>query len=467
MVLTGENITHSAQPERQPFSRVTVALLSLLWLVAASWLQLIRMTGSARPWNSLWAEDGGIFLTNAYQRGLTGNLFRPSGGYYQVICRLLAQPAGHLPVSWGAAWIAWSAAVVVALCSLIVWNRAQLVVRHLGARVALALLVPFLPQVIFEVTGAVNDVHWYLDYTLFWVLIVPPRSIRGCIATALFAVLVGLSDPLAGLMLLVAAVAWWVSGRDRRALAGPFGLVVAIVIQYIVHTTGSFTQVSVASLPAIYGVRVVLSSFLGDHLLLSAYPAFGLKAALVACVVMAVVVIALIRRAARPAVVTAVVCFLLSAVFLAVTFGERGTMLILNRTDFTLGSSRYTVVPLWLLFTGLIVLADGWVWPRGTVAVGLVRVPIALLLVGTWLLAETVSDWSLGGTRLGSPAWSTQVRAATASCRGPTATRDRVAPQVVEGTFTADDVALPVAPLPAPGNPPLFAVVVPCRRLLG
>jgi hypothetical protein len=438
----------------------------LAWVVIASWLQLNRMTGSARPWNSLWAEDGGVFLTNAYQRGLVGNLFRPHAGYYQVINRLVAQPASHLPVAWAAGWMAWSAAVVVALCSLIVWNRAGRILEHQSARAAVTLLVPFLPQVAYEVTGAVNDLHWYLMFTLFWVFIAPPKSIRGCVAAAAFCALVGLSDPLSALMLLAGAAGWWLAGRNVRALAGPVALVAALVAQFIVHAAVATSAVKVLDIPRIYALRVVLSSFTGDRLLPTLYPALGTKITFAACIVMAGIVVVLARRSSRPAITLAVICFALSGLYMAVSLGTRGTVGFLTLKSFSLNGSRYTVVPIWMLFSGLIVLADRWRPSRSHAMLGLTRLPLALLLVLSWLGVETLSEWSDPGTRGAAPPWDIQIAQARASCSGPAGIRNQVPPLVYEGPVKPDDVVVPVAPLPAPGSAPLFAVVVSCDRLL-
>jgi hypothetical protein len=437
-------------------------------VLVATWLQLARLSGTWKPWNALWAEDGAVFLTNAYQRGLSGNLFRPHAGYYQVIARLVAQPAAHLPVSWAAAWMAWTAAAVVAGCSLIVWFRARQVTRHLGARVIVTLLVPLMGQLGYEVSGTVTDLHWFLLYTLFWVLIAPPKSWRGCVGAAAFAVLVALSDPLAGLMLLAGAVGWWTCGRRWQATVAPVAMLPALLAQYLVHSAGAFNAFDKASLPAIYAVRVVLSSFTGDHLLPTIYGPFGLAAAATACVVMATLVILLLRHVQIRTLVISISCFVLSAAFLAVELETRGTTGFLAHAPVSLNGSRYTVVPLWLLLTGIILLADGWVRPTsGRIRLATISgIPLALALVCSWLAVETLSDWSEPSVRNGSPAWNIQVSEARASCKGPLAARYRVPPGLREGPVGPDDVVIPVAPLP-PGQQPVFAVTVSCSRLLG
>lgn len=464
-VAIGTVTARSSSTEWSGLSRKAVWGLSVAWVVLASWLQLARMTGSARPWNSLWAEDGGVFLTDAYQHSLFSNLFRPHAGYFQVICRLVAQPAGHLPAAWGAAWMAWGAAVVVALCSLIVWNRARLITRHWGARVAVTLLLPFMPQVADEVTGAVNDLHWYLIYTLFWVLITPPRSIRGGALAAFFAALVGLSDPLSALMLLAAAGGWWLAGRSVRTLLGAAGLVTALVAQYAVHSVASFGPGSDSAIPRIYALRVVLSSLTGDRLLSTIYPHFATRATEVACVVMVVIVVVLARKAHRRSLTVGAICIALSGLYLGVELATRGTAGLLTRAPFMLNGSRYTIVPLWMLFTALVLLADGWAGPGPQFTARLVRVPLALTIVCSWLAVETLSDWSEPGTRGAALPWDAQVAQAKASCLRPIAKRYRVPPLVLEGLVGPDDVVIPVAPFPAPGQPALFGVLVSCNRL--
>jgi hypothetical protein len=434
-------------------------LLVVTWCVGVSWLQLARIGGSARAWNSLWAEDGGVFLTNAYQRSLVGNLFRPHAGYYQVICRLLAQPAAHLPVAWAAPWMAWSAAGVVAICSLIVWDRAGQVTRHRVAQVAIAVLVPLLPQAVFEVSGVVADLQWYLIYTLFWVLIVPPKSLKGCVLAGLFAALVGLSDPLAGLMLAAAAVGWWRSGRGWRPVVAPACLGVALVAQLIVHSATQTSSVDLAALPDIYVLRVLTSGLVGDHLLLALYPALGTAFKVVASLLVVGAVGYLFRGARTSAWSLPAIALLLSLAYLAITFGTRGTAGVLSRSPFTLNGSRYTVIPLWLLFAAVILLADANVRNHKQIW----RVPVVLAVVCVWIGAETLSDWSNVTVRSAAPDWSTQVRSATASCRKPIPVRYRTQPTLYEGPVTSGDVVIPIAPL---GPQPIFGVIVSCNRLL-
>ena len=466
MTTVSDQVTETGSRPRPPLPRGATWGLAAAWVVIATWLQLNRMTGSARPWNSLWAEDGGVFLTNAYQRGLAGNLFRPHAGYYQVINRLVSQPASHLPVAWAAGWMAWSAAVVVALCSLIVWNRAGRILEHQSARAAVTFLVPFLPQVAYEVTGAVNDLHWYLMFTLFWVLIAPPKSIRGCVAAAAFCALVGLSDPLSALMLVAAGAGWWLAGRKLRALVGPVALVGALIAQFVVHAAIATSAVKVLDIPRIYALRVVLSSFTGDRLLPTIYPSLGTKVTFAACVVMAVIVVVLARRSTRRAVTLAAICFALSGLYLAVSLGTRGTVGFLTHQMFNLNGSRYTVVPIWMLFSGLIVLADRWRPSSRSAMLGLTRLPLALVLVLAWLGVETLSEWSDPGTRAAAPPWDVQIAQARASCSEPAGPPKQVPPLVYEGPVQPDDVVIPIAPLPGPGEAPLFAVVVRCDRLL-
>lgn len=439
---------------------------ALLWVAVASWLQLARVSGSAAAWNSLWAEDGSTFLTDAYHWGLVSNLFRTHAGYYQVIGRLVAQPAAHLPVSWGAAWMGWSAAVVTSCCALIVWNRAGQITNHMLARGALTLLVPFMGQLIMEVSTAVNDLHWYLIYTVFWVFLVPPKSNRGCVASALLAALATLSDPLAGLTLLAAAAGWWLSGRSWRALVAPSALVAALIAQYVVHAAQPTSSVDGGAIPEIYAVRVALSWVTGDHLLGPVYRALGAGAAIIAFVGLAVLAGVLARRAQVSSVrLVAAVCFVLSFAYLAVSLSTRGTVGLLNRHPFSLNGSRYTIVPLWLLSTGLIMLADAAPGglPLGEASTR--RLPLALLVLCAWIGFVTLSDGSEPTVRAAAPAWSVGVRQAEASCRRPLAARDRTAPLVSDVTVGSNDVVIPVAPLPRPGEAPGFAVVVSCDRL--
>ena len=478
-------------PASSLFGRATGAFVVLL---ACTCVQLCRVTGSTTAWNSLWAEDGAIFATDAYHYSLLDNLFRTHAGYYQVIARLVAQPAAHIPVIAAAAWMNWSAAAVASLCGLIVWNRVGLVVHHRLTRLLLAALVPLMPQLVFEITGAVNDLHWYLIIALFWVLLVPPKSYRGAAGAALLALLASLSDPLAGIMLFAGMLGWYLTQcetlrnwQERETLrqwavaaAGSIALVAGEIAQYLVHSAQPTSAVDHGALVQIYAVRVLLSSLVGDRIVQVLYSDLGLVVGILAALCMITILLMLYRSVRlSPTGLRAGLAIILSVVSLVVELETRGDMGILTRHPALLNGSRYTIVPLWLVYSAVLLLVDqrfavdqrlgvdqrfavdrrfGHSEPRSA------RTPTILIFIAVWLVAEALTEASVVTIRSAAPSWSQSVNQAKASCTRPASLRYRQQPLISDGLRVApDEVVIPVAPL-APAPPP-YAVIVSCPRL--
>src|SRR5205085_2586136 len=93
--------------------RWTATAVGLAVLAAGTLLHLERQRG-VPVWNSLWAEDGQVFLSGAV-RSFRGTFFDQNGGYVHVVPRLIAGIVAALPVHEAAAGMAVGAAAAVAL----------------------------------------------------------------------------------------------------------------------------------------------------------------------------------------------------------------------------------------------------------------------------------------------------------------------------------------------------------------
>ncbi|MFJ8811452.1 glucosyltransferase [Amycolatopsis thermoflava] len=447
-------------------TRTATIAASVAWVLAATWLQLMRGPG-LRAYDVVWAEDGGVFLNQAMRHSLWHNLVTPHAGYLQVIAKLIAQPAAALPLAWAATALATGAALVVALISLLVWFHSGRVLRSPWARVLVTVVVPLLPQAGFEVNAAVNDLHWYLAYAAFWVLLAPPRSVAGQVGSAAVVAVAALSDPLTALVLPAAIVGIVRSPRRLLACVTPAVMLVALAVQGWVHLTRAAgyraSETVLGELPSIYGLRVLLSALTGDRLLGPLYQWAGLVLVAVVGAVAALVAGLLLWRADRVARQVAAVGLVCSVAYLVVPVGLRGTGGFLERAEFSLNGSRYTIVPLLLLWVAVAALLDR-LRPR-TVVGGAVAV---------FLGVQVLSDWAAPSVRTGGPSWRASVAEARAACAAPirppqpvplVAEEDgRYAVPIVPGP---DDVTIVVAPVPPPGEPLLFAVVAPCAEVRG
>lgn len=432
----------------------------------------------------MWAEDYGVILQDALRHPLLHNVVTSYAGYLQVVPRVLGQPMAWLPLSWAAPWAAVVECALVAGCSIIVWNRSGLLIRSPLARGVVTAIVPFLAQAGAEVNAALIDSHWFLDVALFWIVLAPPRTLKGQLLAGLFALTTALSDPLAVVALLPAAVALI---RDRRLfpqLIAPLALLSGLAIQEWVHlheATFRFSQPALRSIPDILGLRVVLNAFVGDRQLGSVYDALGVAAVFIATALLVVVLFVLALRSSWPARVHAAVFLVGSAAFASVELILRGTGGYLTAHPFGLFPSRYFIVPIILLWSALAFLVDRdadrvgrrtrrfQTWLPGSRASG----TAAVILAGV-VTIEVLSGYSGTTIRSNHTTWTANLRYARAACKLPPAQRGlRV--EALLGDHVGDhDAGVPVGPgdvtvypdgEPGPGQPSVFALVLPCSLL--
>jgi hypothetical protein len=163
------------------------ALLALVALVAGTVLGLSRVRGPG-AWNTVWAEDGGQMLNDAYHHSLWHALTTPLNGYYVTVPRLFGALAAAVPVPWAAWALATTAALLTSLLALLVYTASR---AHLdGPVLRLAVSAP----VVATPVGALFTPHLLVTlqfiaiYATFWTLLWTPRTRGGRIVALLLLV---------------------------------------------------------------------------------------------------------------------------------------------------------------------------------------------------------------------------------------------------------------------------------------
>src|SRR5688500_14556023 len=172
-------------------------------VVIATAASLLRQSGTP-AFDSIWAEDALVFLSDAIARPFVDTFFEPYRGYVLVLPRALAWVASTLPLEFAALIMSGGSALVVALLAAFVF-RATESISHIGLRLALGAAVILLPVAAVETLNTAANVHWYLMFAAFWALAWYPRSAALRLVAAVVAALAALNDPLS--LLLVPAVA--------------------------------------------------------------------------------------------------------------------------------------------------------------------------------------------------------------------------------------------------------------------
>lgn len=124
-------------------------------LVAAA--ALLRQQG-VPAMDSVWAEDGGLFLTDAL-RG-SGDLLAPYSGYVHLVPRALAWLVAQLPIAYAALGLALASAATVGLLAAYV---ARSLSPHVGLPTAAVAALPMglHPWLGPEVLANLANLHWF------------------------------------------------------------------------------------------------------------------------------------------------------------------------------------------------------------------------------------------------------------------------------------------------------------------
>jgi hypothetical protein len=408
---------------------------ALAALSAGTLLHLERQRG-VPVWNSLWAEDGQVFLSGAI-RNFRGTFFEQNGGYVHVVPRLIAGIVATLPVHEAAAGMAVGAAAVVALVAGFVYVASAEVVPSRAPRLALAAAVLLLPVPGSELLANATNLHFYLLFACFWALLWQSETPFALGSRAAVVVATALSDPLSALFLPLAIVAP-VARRSVRALVVSGLFLAALVVQLAIIAGGARPERNwgfrLGALPEIFALRVAGGLLVGDRFLGDLWDGFGRAFAYGALLLVAAVVALLLRRGDRRTIVFALIALGYAGLFFCVQLVGRGTGgMDPDLHGFRLNAARYILLPFLLVTTVIVTLAAGSArtWIRRAALV--------------WLAALLAVNYSVTSDRSRAPRWDRELARARKVC----SSADRRSAKV----------------LVAPSPPRVWFATIPCRRI--
>jgi hypothetical protein len=411
-----QNVFRDAPPG-SPHGRLWAAGVVLAGLVLVG-VQLLRMRSSA-PLDSLWAEDGFVWLSGAIHLGFLHALVTPHDGYLQTLSRLIAEPVSVLPVRLFAPAMAISGALIVAGCVAIVWRCSAAYIQTPWLRLALCVLVVLTPAAGVEVFANVTNSIWFIQFAVFWLLLWRPASFAAACGAAAILLLAALST--AGVILLFPV--WLLRAialgdrRDAVIVAAPAVGALAQVQPLLAqtHTFFDTPNWSFSLFPA-YAQRVLGGGVLGNRLAGDAWRGLGVSVeVLLGAVLVVAVLLAVVRVSARAKLLVALAAALSVAMFILSGY-ERGiaSFLLWPPGHSNAANARYVICPsLLLLSAGFIALDDrlrlSWTRRWRIVSAGVVVTLIALAL-----LSFSPADSAFRGT----PTWSSSVALARTHCAG-------------------------------------------------
>lgn len=424
------------------FSRWEAALLVVALLTLGVILQILRI-GPSASLNSLWAEDGQVFLQGAMNEGFWHAVFSPYAGYLVLVPRLIGEVADSVPLLDAPAAVAICSGLIVALCGLAIWFASAAQIRNSYLRatlVALTLLVPFASQ---EAVVSGAYVLWYMLFASFWILIWRPASMRGAMLGGLLVLATALTTP--GVWFFAPLVALRALAiRDRRdaTIIGAYALGAAIQVPVVLSNSAETVEpLWTSDIWTTLMQRLLDGGALGERVGGVAWEVFGwpfliaISAAIVAGMAYGFVrANAVGRYFAAVAIPTALVMFVASVYQRAV-----GSQMMWPAGEHFGNGGRYVIVPGLLLLSVALVLIDRSAKPLR----GPARLPWPAAAAVVVLMAGLVTSFYLRETAArGEPHWDNALHEGAAACVAEDLTEARI-----------------------PTSPPGFAVVISCDRL--
>jgi hypothetical protein len=371
-------------PPRAARARWALILGQVAVVALGAVVMLARFSG--RPaWDSVWAEDPGIYLPQALAH--PWQLLQSYGGYLQLVPRVIGQGAALVPIRRASVVFAVSGALIASACGLFTYHASAGQVSSRWLRALLGLSVVLLPVAQLEIAdNGVNSI-WYLLAALFWAALWRPRTKAGMAAAAVVAFAAAASTSLALLYAPLFAVRALAVPRRPREHAATAGWALGSLLQILVIATSHLSRFNPHNPvnAVLYYAHEVLLPALGWHLSWDLRDLVGLTAAtaLMGGLILAVLAWAVVTQPGRCRVfvVTAVATGLLFTAFTSAFAwggpGQRVTVMFEH-------GARYSTVPILLLDAALIVAADAYArrwWPRPK-AVAAVVALVAVLAAG-------------------------------------------------------------------------------------
>ncbi len=391
-------------PPRSRSRATVIAAGYTLATTAGAWILLERQAGH-RPWNTIWAEDGGVFYPGALLHPLA-SLMQPYAGYLQLVPRLIADAVTLLPLRAAAAGFAVAGALVAAACAAFVCQASAGHIQAPALRWLLAAGVILLPPALTELSGNGVNTPWYLLFALFWAILWRPRSGRGAGLAAAVAFAAASSNALAAVFapLVLARAIALPRAREHAASAGWLagGMLQLIAV---VRSAGPRQAGHISVALGYYLHSVLVTAVAGRHFASVLAAQAGPAAGTLIPVAIAAAVTGWALVAGEPRVrlfaVTALGLGLALVLVAAVArgWGAPG----LDRTS--VRGDRYAATPILLIYSLTAVAVDGYL--RRVADLGLrIRQVLAVASLAVLLGAVWAADFSYVSIRSADPPWS-------------------------------------------------------------
>jgi hypothetical protein len=405
----GELFPESPAPGERTWGLRTLSAAAQVAAVAvATAVMLLRIPGLP-SWDTIYAEDYFEFLTQAIAK--PWNIFIGYNSDWQFLPRVIAQVVARLPITDASRAFAVAGALVAACCALLIYHASSGHIRSAWLRALLAASLVLLPAAPMEIIDSGVNSVWYMLPALFWVLLWRPRTRTAMVVVALFAFAAAASSSLGFLFAPLVAARLYVLRRPREhavTIGWLAGCLAQVPFAVSAYQAGS-SRLSVPPAPpgvslSFYGHDVVLPAF-GWHLVWWLRSLAGLNGATaLVAVVLALIfgVILATQPGTRPLVVAALLTGFVFPVFGITVTAHLGQGPMLPAEQL---GNRYTVLPIFLFVSAVIVAVDHALRQRRTPAghraarSGGVRPVLAVTALVAVLAFSWVADFRYAGWR--------------------------------------------------------------------
>jgi hypothetical protein len=425
-------------------------VVAFMAIGCGTWAEVARLGGNTAV-NTIWAEDGNIFLAGAVDGGRWHAFIVTYNGYFNTVARLMGALAASLPLSWAAATFAIGSAGTVALLGGFVYRASAGHIPTRQIRFMLALIMVIMPATAFEVQDNAANLHWFFDYAAIWALLWRPTNWWDRSLSVVVIFLAATSDPLVAIFLPIALLR--LLAVPKPEIGPVFALVGGLVIQgiafvdplRIVLSPPAQGIPSPLDLARIFGAHVLVPFFFGGTLGNALFGTFDYKlVALLALAPLIGIAYLIARRAYRfEGWLVLGFCAVAMAFMIIPVYQRWGSQFNIVPYHLIGVPARYWTVPLLCLWSGVAVVVGS------LRSHALSHRAITVAVIGAfsiWFGAVALSDYGIHNAyRDAGPFWNQQMAAATTFCES--------APTGSAATF-----------LPPPRL--VFGFSIPCARVV-
>jgi hypothetical protein len=218
--------------------------------------------------SKIWAEDGREFLGGASRGVSNSSVFAEYRGYLAVFPRLVAQVVAQLPPSSWAIALAIAAIATTAATASLTFLVARWYIPQRAICALLGLSVALVPTIRTETINNVANQQFVLAFAAFWLFLAPPRKTARTILSSAALLIIGLSSPLAFVLIPLPIARVLRYGRQELPLL--VATVGALLVQGAAHVFWSSSArgqgiTAVGNAAVDYGRDVIEPTFGGFH----------------------------------------------------------------------------------------------------------------------------------------------------------------------------------------------------------